>query len=405
MSPEVAALVARYVESLDSRSGSLPKKMNVRAECVGVGISRSTFYKYVERFRAEGVEGFFPRSRRPLISPGRLSAAVEDELVRARKELLDDGWDAGADQIRFRLRAQIVAGTCSWPVGQPLPSRATINRVLDRRGQLVKVPKRRPRAADRRFEADQPNQRWQMDGFEWSLAEGRGVVVLHVIDDCSRLEIALQVARSENAEQVWQTVSIAAGRYGLPAEMLTDNGTAFSGRRRGWTSPLEANLTLLGVDHITCRVGHPQTCGKVERAHQPVQHWLDKHGPYKTVEELQAALDTYRHRFNNERCKTHLGGLTPAQRYALGAKAVPTGPREEPLHVTHGKVAANGTVTIHRTRVGIGRAHAGKTVTLFRRADRVTVFDGNSLIVEFDLISRAGYQSANPSTRKVSAKS
>ncbi|HEX6148817.1 hypothetical protein, partial [Nocardioides sp.] len=89
----------------------------------------------------------------------------------------------------------------------------------------------------------------------------------------------------------------------------------------------------------------------------------------------------------------------------LGAKAVPAGPGEEPLQVTQGKVAANGTVTIHRTRVGIGRTHAGKTVTLFRRAHRVTVFDGNSLIVEFDLISRSGYQSANPSTTKVSAKS
>ncbi len=404
MSPEVAALVARFVESLDSSAGPVPR-MNVRAECASVGISKSTFYKYVERFRAEGVDGFFPRSRRPLTSPGRLSAACEDELVRARKELLEDGWDAGAEQIWFRLRAQIVAGTCSWPLGQPLPSRATINRVLDRRGQLVKVPKRRPRAASRRFEADQPNLRWQMDGFEWSLADGRGVVVLHVIDDCSRFEIALQVARSENAEQVWQTVALAAGRYGLPAEMLTDNGTAFSGRRRGWTSPLEANLTLLGVRHITSSVGHPQTCGKVERAHQPAQHWLDKHGPYDTVEELQAALDTYRQQFNNERCKTHLDGLTPAQRYALGDKAAPTGPGQEPLHLTHGKVAANGTVTIHRTRVGIGRTHAGKTVTLFRRADRVAVFDGNTLIVEFDLISRSGYQSANPSTRKVSAKS
>lgn len=404
MSPQVAALVARYVESLDSPTGST-LKMNVRAECAALEMSRSAFYKYVARFRAEGVDGFFPRSRRPLTSPERLPAACEDELIRARKELLDDGWDAGADQIRFRLVAQIQAGVCSWPASQPVPSRATINRVLDRRGQLVKVPKRRPRAASRRFEAEQPNQRWQMDGFEWALADGRGVVVLHIIDDCSRYEIGLQVARSENAEQVWQAVELAAARYGLPAEMLTDNGTAFSGRRRGWTSPLEANLTALGVRHITSSVRHPQTCGKVERAHQPVQHWLETHGPYDTEADLQAGLDTYRQRFNTERPKAHLDGLTPAQRYALGDKAAPTGPGQEPLQVTRGKVASNGTVTIHRTRVGIGRAHAGKTVTLFRRAARVTVFDGNTLLAEFDLISRAGYQSANPPSKKVSAKS
>jgi transposase InsO family protein len=404
VSPELAALVARYVVWMDSPAGTGPK-INVRAECDALGTSTTTFYKYVARFRTEGVDGFFPRSRRAWTSPGQLPAGCEDELVRVRKELVDDGWDAGADQIRFRLHAQIATGVCFWPAGQPLPSRATINRVLDRRGQLVKVPKRRPRAASRRFEADQPNQRWQMDGFEWSLADGHPVVVLHLIDDCSRLEIALQVIRSENAEQVWETVTAVAGQYGLPVEMLTDNGTAFSGRRRGWTSPLEANLTALGVRHITSSVGHPQTCGKVERAHQPVQRWLGQHGPYDTIEDLQAALDIYRQHFNHVRCKTHLGGLTPAQRYLLRDKATPTGPRTEPLHVTRGKVTANGTITIHRTRVGIGRPHAGKTLTLFRRAERVTAFDGNHLIVEFDLVSRSGYQSANPSTKKVSAKS
>lgn len=404
MSPQVAALVARYVELRGVPAGSAVK-VNVRAECAALGVSKTAFYKYVARFQVEGVDGFFPRSRRPLSSPAELPVACEDEVVRARKELIDGGWDAGADQIRFRLVAQIEAGACPWPASQPVPARATINRVLHRRGLLVKVPKRRPRAADRRFEADQPNQRWQMDGFGWELTGGRGVVVVHIIDDCSRFEICLQVARSENAEEVWAAVAAAAARYGLPTEMLTDNGMAFSGRRRGWTSPLEANLTALGVRHVTSRVGHPQTCGKVERAHQPVQKWLDKHGPYDTVEDLQAALDSYRHEFNTERRKTHLNGLTPAERYNLGDKAAPHGPGQNPLHVTRGKVAPNGTVTIHRTRVGIGRKHAGKAVTLFRRADRVTVFDGNTLIVEFDLISRAGYQSANPSTRKVSAKS
>ena len=84
VSPQLAALVARYVEWLDSPAGTLPK-INVRAECRALGVSTSMFYKYVERFGVEGVDGFFPRSRRPLSSPGRLCAACEDELVRVRE--------------------------------------------------------------------------------------------------------------------------------------------------------------------------------------------------------------------------------------------------------------------------------------------------------------------------------
>ena len=53
MGPGFAVLVARVVAG---------ERLNVAAECVGLGVSRKTFYKYVVRFRAEGVEGFYPRS-------------------------------------------------------------------------------------------------------------------------------------------------------------------------------------------------------------------------------------------------------------------------------------------------------------------------------------------------------
>src|SRR5690242_19225258 len=122
--PEFAAVVARVAGG---------EKVNVRAECALLGVAPKTFYVYLARFRAEGVEGFYPRSRRPLSSPTRLSASAEDLIVRARKELDDAGWDAGADQIGFWL-----AEPGRWPaeLGKSLPSRATINRVLDRRGQM-----------------------------------------------------------------------------------------------------------------------------------------------------------------------------------------------------------------------------------------------------------------------------
>ena len=87
MGPEFAALVALHVQG---------ERFDVAAECRRLGESRSTFYKYTARFRAEGVDGFYPLSRRPLTSPTATPASVEEAVVRARKELDDDGWDAGA---------------------------------------------------------------------------------------------------------------------------------------------------------------------------------------------------------------------------------------------------------------------------------------------------------------------
>jgi len=368
-------------------------RVNVSAECALLGVSTKTFYKYLGRFAVEGVEGFYPRSRRPLGSPAMVSALVEDVIVRARKELDDQGWDAGAEQIAFWIHDRLE----QWPAGAMVPSRATINRILERRGQIVKVPQRRPRRSRHRFEADQPNTMWQMDGFECALTDGRTAVVLQISDDCSRLDLALRAASSENGEDVWAAVAHAMKCYGLPARFLTDNGTAFSGRRRGWTSRLEENLRALNVLPITSSVGHPQTCGKNERSHSTVLKWLAKQPAPEDLPELQALLDTYRERYNNQRRKTHLNGMTPAERYALGP---PDGPGENahpwPVHIKNATVSAVGCIGIDKHLLGVGRRHAGTQVTTVRQHRQIAVFAGNQLIAEFTLTGKRGYQAKNP---------
>lgn len=352
-----------------------------------------TFYKYLARFAVEGVEGLYPRSRRPLTSPSRLAVSVEDLIIRARKELDEQGWDAGAEQITFWIGEHRER----WPPQTAVPSRATINRVLERRGQIVKVPQRRPRRSRHRFEADQPNTMWQMDGFQYALADGRIVVVLQISDDCSRLDLALRAVTSENAVDVWAAVLWASTRYGLPAQFLTDNGGAFSGRRRGWISHLEENLHTLGVRVITSSVGHPQTCGKNERAHATVLKWLRTRPAPQTLTELQELLDTYRAHYNHRRRKTHLNGMTPAERYALG----PTdGPGETaapwPVQIKEATISASGCIGIDKHLLGVGRRHAGSTVTLIRQHHEIAIFNTNQLIAQFTITGHRGYQARKP---------
>lgn len=360
----LAGLVARFVGG---------EQINVTAQCAALGVSRQTFYKYARRFAAEGVQGFFPRSRRPHRSPSALSAATEDAIVRARKELDDAGMDVGGSSVCWRLadhpqRWQDPAAALA------VPSRATVNRVLDRRGLLERHPRRRPRRCYRRFARPRRNELWQLDGYQLTLRGGARATVIEVVDDHSRLLLAAHAARSENAEDVWAAFCAAAGRYGLPRQLLTDNSGAFNGTRRGWTSRLQGATGELGVAMIAAAVGHPQTCGKVERGHGTARRWLRRQPVAEDLGHLAAQLEAYREVYNNRRHQA-LGGLTPNQAWAIAPLSGPYGaPLAGRLHITTAPVSASGCVTVDRTEIGVGRAHAHRSATVFRTGEDVAVF-------------------------------
>jgi transposase InsO family protein len=364
----------------------LGDKMNVTARCRELGISTKTFYKYANRFDQDGVEGLYPDSRRPHSSPTRLAAGWEDVLVTIRKEEAEAGWDYGADAVLLRLEEQ----PGRWPDGRDLPSRATVNRVFEARGVLARTPQRRPRRRYRRFERAEVNGLWQFDGFEYPLADRTKAMVLHLSDDCSRTDLALQAAASENGADVWCTFCVAVDRYGLPAQMLTDNGPAFSGKRRGWISDFEARLTGLGVQAITSRVGHPQTCGKNERAHQRVQKWLAHRPTAQNLKELQDLLDTYRDAYNTRRNQV-LGHLTPHQRFQLGPLAYPD-TLDQPTQLTRHTVSATGGIGVDGHLIGLGRRHRDNTATAFRTGDHLVVFIDDQLARELVIDRSRRYQ-------------
>jgi hypothetical protein len=214
--------------------------------------------------------------------------------------------------------------------------------------------------------------------------------VLHLTDDCSRVDLALQAAVSENGEDIWATFCFAAERYGLPAQLLTDNGNAFSGKRRGWVSAFERRLGELSVEAICSRVAHPETCGKNERAHQRVQKWLTRQPRAATLAELQALLDRYREAYNHRRNRV-LGKLTPQERFTLGPMAYPA-PFQAPTQVTHHRVSSRGSIGVDHVQVGLSRRHHGQPATVFRTGDHLVVFIDNEMVRELILDHTLIYQ-------------
>jgi transposase InsO family protein len=322
-------------------------------------ISRYWVQQLVKRYEAEGHAAFTPRSRRPHSNPRAISLDTEDQIVRLRKQLSKKGLDAGAETVRTHLRARGV---------DPLPSVSTIWRVLTRRGFVTPQPRKRPKSAGKRFQADMPNERWQADITHWQLADGTSMEILNIIDDHSRFDLISKARTITTGTDVLISFRAAFARFGVPASVLTDNGAVFTGTpRRGGRVALEIELDLLGVRLHHCRPYHPQTCGKVERFHQTQKKWLTPQPPPATPAQLQHQLDQFRRYYNAVRPHRAVARRTPQQAYLARPKATPAKP-SIPAHyrVRRDKTDTSGTFTLRYNsqlrHIGLGREHAGKRI-------------------------------------------
>lgn len=372
MDPEFVAAVAQVAAG---------KKINISGFCREQGISRGAFHKYVKRFKAEGANGFIRRSTAPHHRPTVHGPAVAEAVLRARKELADEGWDNGPITIHWRLQD---AGHV------PLPSTSAIYRILRDRGEIEPQPRKRPRTR-RRFQYADPNGCWQIDGMEHYLADGQKVCIIQILDDHSRLDVGTYAASSENGADTWAALQQAFDGYGVPVKVLSDNGLAFSGKHRGWMVELERHLAEHGVTAIASSVYHPQTCGKNERVHQTLQKWLTARPSAENLVALQQLLEDYRQAYNNRRHQS-LDGDTPQQRYGAGPKATPDTGRKTPSGSEQRTVSETGVITYSGCSIGLGRRWAGQTATVFWQGDRVVVMINDTIARQLTLDRSVRYQ-------------
>jgi transposase InsO family protein len=353
------------------------------------GISRTWIYELVKRFRQGGYPALEPRSRRPRSCPHQHGPKVEQRILALRKSLAAAGHDAGAATIAYHLRGKLT----------PVPAVSTIWRILSRNGLVTPEPHKRPRSSFIRFEADLPNELWQTDATHWSLSRGRGVEILNVIDDHSRLVVASVAFRTVKAADVVEVFHQAGTAYQYPAALLSDNGAVFSGSSRKGKVLLETELERLGIAAKHSTPYHPQTCGKVERFHQTLKKYLAKQPPPGSIALLQLQLDTYRAYYNQHRPHRALHGRTPLVAFKARLRAKPAAAAAAVhFRVRHDRVDTNGTVTLRyqsRLRhIAIGRAHKHEQVRLLIADDLVRVIrEDGSLIRELTLDPGRDYQS------------
>jgi transposase InsO family protein len=398
---EVFIVKVRFVAAeLARRDKPVPDREPITELCRLVGISRKTYYAWIGRFDPDDVEAFLtPASRRPRSSPGQVPLEIEDEILRLRKQLDEAGWDNGARSIRYRLER---AGTDPFAsiVLPWIPSVATINRILTRRGAVSPQPHKRPRAATGSFHYDDPNGCWQMDGTAYRLATGRMVMILKIIDDYSRALLMALGAISENLRDTRRCLQLAIAKHGAPAAMLTDRGAALNGDPNK-ASQFRALVTSLGIEAISSRGHHPQTCGKNERSHQTMELWLQAQPTALDLPALQQLLDRYQALFNTTRPHQALHGKTPNEQYLSRPKVVAGDPRPaRQTSISHVLVSAHGEVASGRQYIGVGRVWAGKRVTILREDNHVTITHRGTLLRSLDLDLSMRYQRRDKTDRQ-----
>lgn len=342
------------------------------------GVHRSWLYKLAARYRAEGESGLCPRSRRPHRSPTRIADRYEDEIVAIRKELLERGFDAGAETIHFHLARRHTTP----------PSVPTIWRVLRARGFVTPQPHKRPKSSWTRFAYEFPNECWQADVTHVEAADGLVFEVLNMVDDHSRVCVTSRAFVTVKAPDVVRSLHVAASTWGYPEALLTDNGLVFSAQHRhGMAGAVELECLTLGIATKHARPYHPQTCGKVERFHQTLKKFLARQDPAQTKKQLQGQLNRFVSYYNEERPHRGIGRRPPLVAFAAREKAFPRGPKVDitGYRVRRDKVDKGGSVSLrHEGRLhhlGVGRAYAGWRVILLVAGTDVRIIgaDGSPL--------------------------
>jgi transposase InsO family protein len=219
------------------------------------GVARQTVHRWMVRYRAEGLDGLADRSHAPRQHPWRIAAEVEAlicELRRAHSR-------SGPRRLVFEMGRR----------GYPGLSRSTVYRVLVRHQMIQPVPRRRRRDQYIRWERAAAMQLWQLDvTASLFLADGRECKVITGIDDHSRYCVIAVVVYRATGRAVCLAFVEAMREYGVPAEVLSDNGKQFTGRF-GKPRPAEVLFERIcrenGITQRLTKPRSPTTTGKVER--------------------------------------------------------------------------------------------------------------------------------------------
>lgn len=282
----------------------LDQGWRVARACEAAGVSERTGYKWLARFRTEGLGGLTDRSSRPRRSPRALTAEEHGQLEALRRQrwpLWRMARHAGRS-LASVSRSMRRAGLSRLSALQPPVAVVRYERAAA--GELLHLDTKklgRIQGVGHRISGDRTLNRNK--GIGWDM-------VHLAIDDHSRVSFA-RVLSDEKAVSCVQFLREAVAYYaalGVRIErVMTDNGT-------GYKNTFRAACDELGIRHVKTRPYTPKTNGKAERFVQTsLREWAYAQ-PYESSAQREDALQPFLHRYNWHRPHSALNHQPPMSR-------------------------------------------------------------------------------------------
>jgi putative transposase len=332
----------------------LAQRFSFAELCLRYDVSRTTGYKWAQRYLEEGPEGLGDRSKAPGSHPNQVGQEVVDALLAAR--LRHRGW--GAKKLLWKVGLQHP----EWR----LPARSTVCDLLDRHGLVVSKPRRRAigHPGKPRGEILLPNECWSADfKGQFKLGDGSYCYPLTVTDNYSRYLLGCQALPGPLLLPSKKVFTRLFKEYGLPRWIRTDNGTPFAGQTLGRLTRLSAWWVRLGVMPQFIEPGKPQQNGRHERMHRTLKDETTKPAA-ANARGQQRKFNVFRREFNEDRPHEGLDMHTPSQFYRPSSRPMPSKlpALEYPDRFEVRLVSANGGMRWHKRWVNVSAALMGEYV-------------------------------------------
>ena len=276
--------------------------LSVRRTLAQVGIPKSTFYAWLDRYVMGGLDALEDRNPRPQRVWNRIGDDVRQKVIAL-----------ALDQPELSPREIAVAFTDR---ARTYISEASVYRLLRAEGLITSPAFIVMKAAERFANPTTAiNQLWQTD-FTYLKVTGWGWYYLStVLDDFSRYIVAYKLCPTMAAADVTATLNLALQASGLnqvPLDqrprLLSDNGPSYV------ASELADWLDEQGMRHTRGKPYHPMTQGKIERWHLSLKSRILLENYYLPGDLERAVADFVEH-YNHGRYHESLDNLTPADVY------------------------------------------------------------------------------------------